>query len=142
LQETQIMADIVSELAAKCGISPELVKKGLGAVLAYFKTALPADSYAKLSAAVPGTDDLVAEAAKAGAAPSGGVLGAVGGAVSKLFGGGGGGQLLSSLTGAGFSPDQLQKFLPGVMESLKGKLPDDVLKKVSGLLPVPETGAK
>ncbi len=136
------MADIVSELAAKCGISPELAKKGLGAVLAYFKTTLPADSYSKLTSVVPGADDLVAEAAKAGAAPSGGVLSAVGGAVSKLFGGGGSAQLISSLTGAGFSADQLQQFLPSLMESLKGKLPDDLLKQASGLLPMPEMSTK
>jgi hypothetical protein len=50
--------------------------------------------------------------------------------------------LVSALTKGGFSPDQLQAFLPKVMESLKGKLPDDVLDKASGLLPVLETSEK
>jgi hypothetical protein len=136
------MADIVSEVAAKTGISPEMAKMGLGAILAYLKNNMSADNYAKLSAVVPGANDMVNEAAKSGAAPSSGVLSAVGGAVSKLFGGSGGGQLISSLTSAGFSADQLQEFLPKVMESLKGKLPDDVMKQASGLLPVPETSTK
>jgi hypothetical protein len=136
------MADIVTEVAAKTGMSPELVRKGLGAILAYLKTKMSADNYAKLQAAVPGADGLVDEAAKAGAAPSGGMLGAVGGAVSKLFGGSGEGQLLTGLTSAGFSTDQLQEFLPKVMESLKGKLPADVMKQASGLLPVPESSTK
>jgi hypothetical protein len=135
------MADIVSELATRCGISPEMAKMGLGAILAYCKSNMSADNFSKLSAVVPGSDDLMSQAAKAGAAPSGGILGSVGSAVSKLFGGSGG-QLVSSLTSAGFSGDQLEKFVPGVMESLKGKLPDDLMKQVGGLLPVPETSTK
>ena len=70
------------------------------------------------------------------------MLSAVGGAVSKLFGGGAEGQLISGLTSAGLSADQLQEFLPQVMESLKSKLPGDVMKQVSGLFPVPETSTK
>jgi hypothetical protein len=136
------MGDIVSEVAAKAGISPELAKKGLGVILAYLKNTMSADNYAKLQAAVPGADDLVDEAAKSGTAPSSGMLSAVGGAVSKLFGGGAEGQLISGLTSAGLSADQLQEFLPQVMESLKSKLPGDVMKQVSGLFPVPETSTK
>ena len=135
------MADIVSELAGKCGISPELAKKGLGYVLAYFKTKLPAETYAKVSAAVPGADGMAAEA-EAEPAPSGGVLSAITGAVGKLLGGGGGeGELLSRLGGAGFSADQVQSFLPGVLETFKGKLPDDVMKHITDKLPVPEAAA-
>jgi hypothetical protein len=135
------MADIVSELAGKCGISPELAKKGLGAVLAYCKTSLPAETYAKVSAVVPGADTMAAEA-EATPAPSGGVLSAITGAVGKLFGGGGGeGELLSRLSGAGFSADQIQSFLPCVLETLKGKLPDDVMKHITDKLPTPEAAA-
>src|SRR5262249_61714079 len=102
-RETYIMADIVSELAEKCGISPELAQKGLGAVLAYFKTSLPAETYAKISAAVPGADSLAAEAGPAQAS-SGGLLSGLTGAVSKLFGGGGGaGRLLCRPHGGGRS---------------------------------------
>ena len=45
------MGDIVSEVAAKAGISPELAKKGLGVILAYLKNTMSADNYAKLQAA-------------------------------------------------------------------------------------------
>jgi hypothetical protein len=134
------MADIVSELAAKCGISTEMVQKGLGAVLAYVKSFLPGEAYAKLTSAVPGAEKLAADA-EAAPAPSGGVLSALTGAMNKLFGGGGEGQLLSRLTGAGFSAEQVQSFLPGVLEKLKGKLPDDVMKQITDKLPVPEGAA-
>jgi hypothetical protein len=127
------MADIASELAAKCGISPEQAEKGVGAVLAYLKTSLPAETYSKLNSAVPGADDMVAKAADTTPEPSGGVLSAVTGAIGKLFGGGGG-ELASQLTGSSFSVDQVKKFLPSLLEYLKGKLPDDLYQKVSSKL--------
>jgi hypothetical protein len=69
--------------------------------------------------------------------PSGGVLGAVAGAVGKVFGSGAG-ELLSRLTQLGFSPEQLRAFVPRVLEFLKGKLPPDVLKQVTALIPAQE----
>ena len=35
------MADIATELASKCGISPDAAQKGMGAVLEFIKTAKP-----------------------------------------------------------------------------------------------------
>jgi hypothetical protein len=135
------MADIISELAGKCGISSELAQKGLGAVLAYLKTNLPPETYAQVSAAVPAADNLAAEA-QATPQQTGGMMSALVGAVGKLFGGGGNeGQLLSRLTSAGFSADQLEKFLPGVLEMFKGKLPDDVMKQLGEHVPVPEAAS-
>jgi hypothetical protein len=39
------------------------------------------------------------------------------------------------LTRLGFSADQLESFLPGALEFLKSKLPPDVVKQASALLP-------
>ena len=47
------MSDIVSDLAAKSGISTEQAQKGLGAVLTYVKESVPEDAFAQVSAAVP-----------------------------------------------------------------------------------------
>ena len=66
---------------------------------------------------------------------SGGMLDAVKGAVGKIFGGG---EVLSKLTKLGFSTEQLTSFIPKVLEFLKNKLPADVMKQITGLLPVPE----
>ena len=41
------MADIVSDLAARSGLTPEQAQKGLGAVLAYFKGSVPEEDFAK-----------------------------------------------------------------------------------------------
>ena len=48
------MADIVSELASKSGVSTDLAKKGLGALLSFVKKSLPADSFSRFSSAFPG----------------------------------------------------------------------------------------
>ncbi len=127
------MADIASELASKCGISVESAQKGLGVVLGLLKTKLPADSYAKLSAAVPNADSMVA------AAPdSGGVLGAVKGAVGKILGGD---ALISKIGQLGLSADQIHKFIPQVLAFLRGKLPENVMRQVTEALPVPQEAA-
>jgi hypothetical protein len=127
------MADIVTDLAGKSGLSPELVRKGLGAILEVFKDKLPADTFAKISSAVPGAEGLMATA-KSSAETSGGVLSAVTGAVGKLFGGSAA-EMASKLTHLGFSAEQLQAFLPKVLEILRSRLPADVVSKIGGLLP-------
>jgi hypothetical protein len=134
------MADLISDLAGKCGISPDLARKGLGAVLGVLKGHLPEESYAKLSAAVPGSDAALA-AAQSTPEASGGVLGAIGDMAGKLFGSGGTGELLAKLTALGFTPDQIGTFMPKVLEFLKGKLPDSVIEQVAKLLPQPEAAA-
>ena len=130
------MSDVVSDLAAKSGISTEQAKKGLGAVLSYAKQSLPEDAFAQVSAAVPGSDQIMA-AAGPHEESSGGVIGAIKNAAGKLFGGGGA-ALLSRLSSLGLSAEQAQSFLPRVMAFLKGKLPESVAKQVGGLLPLPQ----
>src|SRR5262249_52084429 len=136
-QETCNMADIITDLASKSGISPDLARKGLGGVLAFFQSKLPADTFSQVSAAVPGADSMMA-AAQAGQESSGGILSAVTSAVGKLFGGGGAAEMVSKLTQLGFSAEQLQAFLPRVLDFFKGKLPGDVMSQVSGLMPTPK----
>jgi hypothetical protein len=131
------MADLISELASKSGVSVEQAKKGLGAVLALFKQKLPANVFSQIQAAVPGADGMMAEAEAAEEPSGGGLLGSVKEMASKLFGGSGA-ALAAKCSHLGFSADQLQKFIPNVLEFLKGKLPADVMKKVSGLIPAGE----
>jgi uncharacterized protein (DUF2267 family) len=134
------MAELINELASQSGISTEQAQKGLGAVLGFLKSRLPADTYARVSAAVP--DGASAAAAEPPAQEPGGLLSGLAGAIGKLFGGGGAAQeLVAKFTHLGFSAEQLQTFLPRVMEFLRGKLPDDVMKQISGLLPAPQESA-
>jgi hypothetical protein len=131
------MADIISDLAGKSGVSADLAKKGLGALLSFVKEKIPSESFAKISGAIPGAEGMMIAAAERSPEPSGGVLGAVTGLAGKLFGGvGGAGALASKLTQLGFSPEQLQSFVPTVLEFLKGKLPGDVMNKITALIPL------
>lgn len=130
------MSDIVSDLAARSGISTEQAKKGLGAVLSYVKESLPEGAFAQVSAAVPESDQIMAAAGLQ--EESGGILGAIKDKVGKLFGGGGAAALISKLSSLGISAEQAQAFIPRVMEFLKGKLPESVMKQIAGLLPAHE----
>jgi hypothetical protein len=145
------MSDIISDLASKCGISPELAQKGLGAVLSLFQSKLPEESFSRLSGAIPNADNMMAAAEKCqesceqetgqescGQESSGSVLSAIGGVASKLFGGGPTSELLSKFTQLGFSADQVAAFVPNVLGVLKDRLPGDLVKKVDSLLPQPE----
>jgi uncharacterized protein (DUF2267 family) len=130
------MSDSVSDLAAKSGLSPDQAQKGLGAVLSFVKESLPAETFAQVSAAVPGSDEMMAAAGPQ--EDSGGVLGSLKGMAGKLFGGGGPAALIARLSSLGISVEQMQSFLPRVMEFLKDRLPESVTKQLSGLLPNPE----
>jgi len=133
------MSDTISELAEKSGLSADQAKKGLGAVLSFLKGSLPADTFNQVSAAVPGSDQMMA-AAGPHEESSGGILGTIKEMAHKLFGGGGGGAagLLAKFTSLGISPEQVQSFLPQVMEMLRSKLPESAMKQVSKLLPAPQ----
>jgi hypothetical protein len=131
------MADIVSDLAEKCGLSTDQAKQGLGAVLSFAKESLPEDTFAQVSAAVPGSDQIMA-AVGPQEERSGGVIETIKGVATKLFGGGGATALLAKLSSFGISAEQAKSFIPRVMEYLKGKIPDSVMQKVSGLFPTPQ----
>jgi hypothetical protein len=131
------MADIIGDLAARSGVNTDLAKKGLGALLSFVKEKVPAESFSKVTAAIPGSDAMMAAAAEKGQEASGGILSTVSGLASKLFGGAGGSsELVAKLTQFGFSGEQLQRFIPTVLEFLKGKLPADVMNKITNLIPV------
>ena len=66
-----------------------------------------------------------------------GVLHALTEWAGKLFGGGAS-AALAKLTSLGFSAEQVKSFLPKVLAFLKGKLPPEAMKQISGLLPVGE----
>jgi uncharacterized protein (DUF2267 family) len=138
-QEGYTVSDFISELASKSGINLDMARKGLGAILAFFKEKLPADTFAKVTSAVPGAEALMTEAESAPEAHAeGGVMHAISEWAGKLFGGGGASAALSKLTSLGFSADQIKSFLPKVLAFLKGRLPPEAMKQISGLLPVGE----
>jgi hypothetical protein len=134
------MADIVADLAAKCGIDTEQARQGLGAVLTLLKNNLSPEAYAKVNQLMPNADSMIAEAASTCQGEPQGMLAAVARSLGKICGGGSE-DAIAKLGQLGFSGEQLQAFVPKVLEFLKGKLPEDAMKQISGLLPVPEEAA-
>jgi hypothetical protein len=131
-----IMSDIVDSISSQTGISADLVRKGLGAVLKMLQDQLPPEHFSKLQAVLPDANALMSASESSGS-QGGGMLQAVTGLAGKLFGqkGEAATDLFARLGQQGFSADQLQAFLPKVLEHFKDKLPAEVLEKVQGLAP-------
>jgi hypothetical protein len=124
------MADLVHELAERSGVSIDTARKGLGAVLSFLKGKIPEETFAKVSSAVPDACQAM-DSAETEQPAGGGVVGAITGAASKIFGGGG---LAGKLTQLGFSADQVPAFLQNVVAFLKDKLPGDAMKQLTSSL--------
>jgi hypothetical protein len=132
------MADLISEVASRTGMTPEQARQALGALLAVAKEKLPAETFAKIQSAVPDADGLMAAAQSESGSGSGGVVGALGAVAGKLLGGKTG-DLMGTLARLGVTPEQVEKFAPTVLAALKGRVPDDVLKQIAGMLPAEAT---
>lgn len=130
------MSDIVNALSSQTGIGIDQIRMGLGAVLKVLQGHLPPDLFSKVEGAVPGAGEMISASESAGS-EGGGLVHAVTSLAGKLFGGRGAAatDLLTKLGHHGFSADQLQAFLPRVIEFFRDKLPPEVLEKVEGLLP-------
>jgi uncharacterized protein (DUF2267 family) len=135
------MADFISELASKSGISPDQARKGVGAVLALLKDKMPPGVFSQVQAAVPNADSMMAAAQPAEGASGGGILGTVASAVGKLVGGGVTAELTNQLAHLGISAEQLQKFLTTLVEFFKRRLPEDAAKQVGALVPASDPGS-
>jgi hypothetical protein len=137
--------DVIATLSEQTGIGQDQIRKALGSLLTALKAHLPADVFDHLKGAVPQADALI------GGAPepepsSGGLVGAVAGLAGKVFGGKGldPASLLDRFSKSGLSLEQVQAFLPKVVEFLESKLPPEVaelIKSHLSALPAPE-GAK
>ena len=131
------MDEIIKKLAEQVGVSPDVARNGLGAVLAFLKGHLPDGLFGEVEKSVPDAQGLV-NSFEANKAPesSGGLFGAVAGLAGKLLGGGAGDatKLLGMLGSAGLSMGQITAFLPKVLEMLQAHLPPDLLEKIKGLI--------
>ena len=130
------MADLLSDLVAKLGVTQDQAQGGLGTILGALKSHLPADAFSQVLGAVPDGEKHI-EAAADMSGGGGGVLGSVMGMAAKMMGGGEAGGIagvLAKLTALGFSASQLQGFVGHVVEFFKSHLSGDTLAKVVGML--------
>jgi hypothetical protein len=132
------MADLISEVASRTGMSPEQTRQGLGALLAFAKEKLPAEMFDKVQSAVPDAAGLMTASESESKSESGGIMGAISSVAGKVFGGKGA-DLAGTFARLGLAPEMLAKFMPAVLGALKGRVPDEALNKIAGLLPAEAT---
>lgn len=129
--------DIAAMIASKTGLSPELCQKGLGVILVGLRKFAP-DLYTQVSGYLPESGEAEAAYNSAEASDSGGgIMGTLGGLASKVMGGDAGdaGELMQMFGKAGFSPAQAKEFAGPALESLKSKLPPELVDQVCESVP-------
>jgi Protein of unknown function VcgC/VcgE (DUF2780) len=133
------MSDLVNELTTRTGISPDLVQKGLGALLSFLKKELGEETFDKLQSSIPDASRLTShyESSSESAPAQGGLFEMVSGLAAKLLGGqaGAGADLLSMFSKLGFKPEQIEAFLPKALELIKTYLSPELLQKIVAALP-------
>lgn len=137
------MSDLVDELSSRTGLSPELVQKGMGALLSFLKKELGEETFDKISTSIPQASALTSQyesesESPEGAAPQGSLFELVSGLAGKLLGGkaGEGADLLSSLSKIGLKPEQIESFLPKALELIKSHLSPELIQKLMMALPL------
>lgn len=133
------MSEIVNRLSAQTGISSDLIQKGLGAFFSFLKKELGEETYTEVESSVPDAAHAVKsfETAPEATGGSGSLLGMVSDLAGKFLGGktGAGAELLSSFSKLGFKPEQIEAFLPKVLELIKTYLSPELIQKVLASLP-------
>lgn len=110
------MDELISRITANVGIDAETARKAVGMILGFLENEGPADQVAKMQAAMPGAQELIAEAPESG----GGVMG-----------------LGSSLMGLGLGMGEISgvaKETVGYAKEKAGEEPvDEVVASIPGL---------
>jgi hypothetical protein len=130
------MNEMISTLSTRLGLDPAMVEKGLAALLSGLKAHLPPELYEALHQAIPDADAIVSKAANAddSAQQSGGLLASIVEIAGKVFGGDTS-KVLSELTKAGFSAEQIEQFVMHAFKFLETIVPKEILDQVKSRVP-------
>lgn len=123
------MNEMISTLSTRLGLDPEMVEKGLAALLSGLKGHLPPEVYSALHHAIPDADAIVTKAAATAddsTQHSRGLLASIVNLAGKLFGGETS-QALTELSKAGFSAEQIEQFVIHVFNDLETIVPKAIL---------------
>jgi hypothetical protein len=121
--------ELIGLLTQNLGIESKQAEGGVGLLLKMAKDKLGDQDFSKVAESIPGAEGLM------GGAPSGGVMGALGGLTSKL---GGGGDLaaLAGLAGGfkglGLDSGMIGKFVPIILSFVQSKGGDAVKGLLEG----------
>jgi hypothetical protein len=132
------MDEILKTLAEHTGISVETARNALGAIIAFLKEHLPEGLSSQLMQSLPDAHALATTYEENKPAESGGgLLGAMSGLASKVFGDGGAdaSKALGMLKQSGLDLEQIKAFVPKAFELIKEHLPAELYEKILALIP-------
>ena len=134
------MSDSVNALSSATGLSTDLVHSGLGTILSFVRQHVGEETYQKIEQSIPGASDFLNrfESAPEGKAPgTGGLFGAVTDLAARFLGGKSGelAKLVESFNKLGFTPQQVESFLPKALDFLRAHLPAELVEQIVAKLP-------
>jgi hypothetical protein len=132
------MSEAANALSTETGVSTDLVHKGLGAILSFLKQHLGEETFERIQAAIPDASSFLNRfESSPEAAKGGGLLGTLADVAGKFLGGkaGDAGKLLESFGKLGFTPEQIEAFLPKALAFIQSHLPADLVQQILAKLP-------
>jgi Protein of unknown function VcgC/VcgE (DUF2780) len=132
------MPDTMNALSTETGLSTDLVHKGLGAILSFLKQHLGEDVFERIQSAMPDASrSLERFESSPESQGGGGLLGTLTGLAGRILGGNAGdaGKLLESFSKLGFTPEQIEAFLPRALAFIQSHLPADLIQQILAKLP-------
>ncbi|MBM6592543.1 DUF2267 domain-containing protein [Microvirga pudoricolor] len=121
------MEELLARVTQKTGLDAATAEKAIGLILAFLKKEGPPNEVNQLIAALPGSEDVIAQAGNGGGGGGlMGMMGSMGGGVMAL-----GGQLMS----AGVSMGQMQPLGQELFAYGREKAGEDVMGPIVGSIP-------
>ncbi len=120
------MDELIARVTEKTGLEASVARNAIGIILAYLQKEGPPNEVGQLVAALPGSDEAIANAGSDGGGGIMGMMGAMGGGVMAL-----GGQLM----GVGVSMGQLQPLGKELFAYGREKAGEDVMGPIVGAIP-------
>jgi len=121
-----MIEELVGRVGTAAGIDGALAEKAVGMIFGFLKKEAPAESYATLTAALPGVETLAAASAGGG-----GMMGSVMG----MMGGGGVMGLGAQMMASGLSMGQIQSISREVFAFGREKAGEDAMGEIVGAIP-------
>ena len=120
------MEELLARITGKTGLDQATARKAVAIILGYLKKEGPPNEVNQLLAAMPGAEDVIADADKSGGGGLTGMISSMGGGVMAL-----GGQLMA----AGVSMGQMQPLGQELFAYGREKAGEDVMGPIVGSIP-------
>jgi hypothetical protein len=120
------MDELLARITAKTGLDQATARKAIAIILGYLKKEGPPNEVNRLLAALPGAEDVIADAGQSGGGGLTGMISSMGGGMMAL-----GGQLRA----AGVSMGQMQPLGNELLAYAREKAGEDVVGAIVGSIP-------